>query len=65
MRGIRLTIVLKQKFPVGAMAPLPPPAGAHAEYRSPPPPGIEMGLKLTLLVRCRTRKQAVALHAAG
>jgi hypothetical protein len=28
MRGIKLTIVLKQKFPVGAMAPLAPPAGA-------------------------------------
>jgi hypothetical protein len=30
MRGIKLTIVLKQKFPVGAMALFaPPPAGAH------------------------------------
>jgi hypothetical protein len=30
MRGIKLTIVLKQKFSVGAMDPLPhTPAGAH------------------------------------
>jgi hypothetical protein len=27
MRGIKLTIVLKQKFPVGEMAPLAPPCG--------------------------------------
>jgi hypothetical protein len=27
MRGIKLTIVLKQNFPVGAIAPLPPPCG--------------------------------------
>jgi hypothetical protein len=30
MRGIKLTIVLKQKFPVEAMALFAPPAGAHA-----------------------------------
>jgi hypothetical protein len=29
MRGIKLTIVLKQKFPVGAMVPLAPPTGTH------------------------------------
>jgi hypothetical protein len=27
MRGIKLTIVLKRKFPVGAMDPLPAPCG--------------------------------------
>jgi hypothetical protein len=27
MRAIKLTIVMKQKFPVGAMAPLPPSSG--------------------------------------
>jgi hypothetical protein len=30
MRGIKLTIVLKQKFPVGTMASFASPAGAHA-----------------------------------
>jgi hypothetical protein len=34
MSGIKLTIVLKQKFPVGAMAHFTPPAGAHASITS-------------------------------
>jgi hypothetical protein len=34
MRGIKLTIVLKQKFPVRAMTPFAAPAGAHASITS-------------------------------